>query len=119
MAQKTQVILTDDLDGSEGHETVTFALDGKPFEIDLSQDNAAALREALAPFVEAARAFHPVQATAAPRRRTASRGTAVSPSGDDVAAIRAWAAENGYTVSARGRLSADVRDAYAAAHAAG
>ena len=45
MAQKVQVLLVDDLDGSEATETVTFGLDGLSYEIDLSSGNAGRLRE--------------------------------------------------------------------------
>ena len=55
MAQQTTVRFIDDLDGSDASSTVTFALDGRSYEIDLSEDNAAKLRDALAPFVDAAR----------------------------------------------------------------
>ena len=47
--RKVQVILQDDIDGSEPAQTVNFALDGKTYEIDLSEQHAAALRDALAP----------------------------------------------------------------------
>jgi len=40
MAQKTLILLQDDLDGSEAAETVSFGLDGKSYEIDLSEKNA-------------------------------------------------------------------------------
>lgn len=55
MAQKVNIILVDDLDGSEAEETVTFGLDGSQYEIDLNSKNAEAMREALAPFVDSAR----------------------------------------------------------------
>lgn len=55
MAQSTIVYLTDDLDGSDAEETIRFALDGKSFEIDLNKKNAAALRRALKPYLEAGR----------------------------------------------------------------
>jgi hypothetical protein len=55
MAQSTIVYLTDDLDGSDAEETIRFALDGKPYEIDLNKKNAAALRRAIKPYVEAGR----------------------------------------------------------------
>src|ERR1035437_2485186 len=49
MAQKTVVTLYDDLDGSTEHvETVSFALDGQTYDIDLSRVNAGTLREVLA-----------------------------------------------------------------------
>ena len=52
MARTLVVTLTDDLDGGDADETVTFGLDGKSYEIDLSEANAEKLRKALAPFVE-------------------------------------------------------------------
>ena len=55
MAQITQVKLVDDLDGGEAAESVAFSLDGKSYEIDLSEKHAAALRDAFAPFVGSAR----------------------------------------------------------------
>jgi hypothetical protein len=55
MAKQTIVKLTDDLDGSNADETVEFAIDGKVFQIDLSKKNAAALRRALQPYMEAGR----------------------------------------------------------------
>ena len=55
MAQITEVRLLDDLDGGEAAESVAFSLDGKSYEIDLSEKHAAALRDAFAPFVSSAR----------------------------------------------------------------
>ena len=55
MAQKTQVILVDDVDGSEANQTVTFALDGVSYEIDLNDEHAAALRESLEEWIGKAR----------------------------------------------------------------
>lgn len=49
VAQKVQVLLVDDLDGGEADETVTFALDGKTYEIDLTTANADKLRGLLDP----------------------------------------------------------------------
>ena len=51
VVQKTQVVLIDDIDGSEGDETVTFALDGASYEIDLSAAHAAELRESLSQWI--------------------------------------------------------------------
>src|SRR4029453_5564288 len=51
MAQRVQIILEDDYDGGSADETVSFALDGAEYEIDLSSKNATGLREALAPWV--------------------------------------------------------------------
>ena len=55
MAQKIQILLIDDLDGSEAEGTVRFGLDGTDYEIDLNGEHARALRDALARYVHAAR----------------------------------------------------------------
>lgn len=107
MARKVQVILVDDIDGSEAKRTVTFALDGKGYEIDLNDANLERLNEALAPFVQKARR------TAGAVRRGGGRAPA---SGGDASAVRSWAREQGYEVSDRGRVPKEIRDAYDAAH---
>jgi hypothetical protein len=106
MAQKVQVLLIDDLDGSEADETVAFALDGTGYEIDLSTANAEELRGFLRPFVEHAR-----KAGAPTRRR--HRGTSSRQRSAD---IRSWAKDHGIAVNDRGRIPADVLDKYEAAH---
>jgi hypothetical protein len=118
MARRIVYQLVDDLDGTvlevgEG-DTVLFSLDGVAYEIDLTDENAAALRDALAPYIEAAR---PVSSRAGssgsgngggrPRRR---------PGQQDYTAIRAWAKEHGHAVSERGRIPASVLEAYEAAN---
>ena len=108
MAQRVQIILEDDFDGGEADETVGFGLDGTDYEIDLSGANATKLRDALAPWVASAR-------KASSGRR--GRRTARQSSGPGSAEIRAWAQENGMQVSARGRVPAEIREAYAKAHA--
>lgn len=114
MAQRVQVILEDDLDGSQADETVLFGLDGAEYEVDLSTDNAAALRDALAPWVGVARR------TGGRRKRATAGAAAPRPADNGTGAstsdVRAWAQENGYEVSSRGRVSAEVRDAYDKAH---
>jgi hypothetical protein len=55
MASKATVIIEDDLDGSEADETLTFGLDGRSYEIDLSEKNAAKLRKVMAQYVAAGR----------------------------------------------------------------
>ncbi len=111
MAQKVQVVLIDDLDGGEAAGTVSFGLDGATYEIDLSEQNAAQLREALAPWVGNAR-----RVSGRPTRSGGRRGGGSSSSSTDTTAIRAWAKENGFKVSERGRISQEVQEAYAAAH---
>lgn len=109
MVQRVSVVLVDDIDGGDAAETVSFALDGATYEIDLSESNAAQLREDLAKWVGAAR-------RSGGRRATATRSRGRSGRSSDAAAIRAWASENGHTVSERGRIPAEVREAYEAAH---
>jgi len=119
MAQKTKVILIDDVEGGEADETVTFALDGVSYEIDLTSERAAQLRDALAPWVGHARKSGGRSGGSA-RRSTRSSGSSSSSgssgSGVDTAAVREWARENGHTVSERGRISGAVLDAYKAAN---
>jgi nucleoid-associated protein Lsr2 len=105
MAQKVQVILVDDIDGGAADETVSFAVDGTSYEIDLSKKNAAQLRDALAPWVGSAR-----KASGSRSRRSRSGRT------NDSADVRAWAKGKGLAVSERGRISADIRAKYDAAH---
>jgi len=107
MAQITEVKLLDDLDGGEAAESVSFSLDGKSYEIDLSEKHAAALRDAFAPFVSSARRAGGSAAASRPRM-SARTGR----SREETAAIREWATANGLEVSARGRISSTVLEAY-------
>ncbi|EMF57149.1 Lsr2 protein [Streptomyces bottropensis ATCC 25435] len=106
VAQKVQVLLVDDLDGGEADETVTFALDGKTYEIDLTTANADKLRGLLDPYVKGGRRTGGRAAGGRGKTRAAVGGS------QDTAAIRAWAKENGYEVNDRGRVPASIREAY-------
>lgn len=108
MAQRVHIVLEDDIDGGAAEETVTFALDGTSYEIDLSQQNAAKLRDLFAPYVTAAR-----RASGRGSRKS-SRGRGSG--GPNPAEIRDWARAHGHVVSDRGRVPAEVRSAYDAAH---
>lgn len=109
MAQRVEVRLTDDLDGTEiadgKGETVRFGLDGKEFEIDLTAKNATSLRKAMKPYLDAGRK------TGESTKR--SRTTRVGP---DPKTVKEWARANGYDVKERGRVSKDVIEAFEAAH---
>jgi nucleoid-associated protein Lsr2 len=109
VAQIREVRLIDDLDGESADETVEFGLDGKVFEIDLSKGNAGRLRDALAEFVGAAR-----KAGGARRRSAAATTPPRRPSIDreQNQAIRDWARKRGMKVSDRGRIPAEVLEAY-------
>jgi Lsr2 len=109
MAQKVQVVLVDDVDGGTADETVTFALDGVSYEIDLTKKNAARLRDELSPWVGAARKV------TGPRGRRAG-GRRSGRGGSEPAAIRSWAKGQGIAVSERGRISAELLAQYEAAH---
>lgn len=102
MAQRTAITLIDDIDGGEAAETVKFDLDGKFYEIDLSQEHAAELRESLARFVDAGRRRS--------RSGKAFHHTAVKP---DASTLRAWARSQGMEVPPRGRIPQHVYDAFA------
>lgn len=107
MAKKTLVTITDDIDGSEDAQTVTFGFGGRDCEIDLSEKNAAKLEKALKPYLEAGR-----KVSAAGRKP----GRPAASSSFDLTAVREWAAANGIPVAARGRVAATVLEQYAAAN---
>ena len=108
MASIVSVVVTDDLDGSEGAETVAFGLDGVTYEIDLAGKNRAKLEKAIAPYIGAARRVS--------RRRPRAASTRQPGGRVDRAAVRVWAKEQGLKVSERGRISADLMERYEAAH---
>ena len=108
MASVTDVRLVDDLDGGAAAETVAFDLEGKNYQIDLSETHAAQLRELLTPYIAAARRAG--TSPTAPGRRT--KTTRPSADRQETATIREWAAVNGFAVSTRGRIAAQVREAY-------
>lgn len=107
MSRNVSVVVTDDLDGSAGAETVTFSFDGVTYEIDLSKENRDRMNRTFAPFVKAGRWV--------PRgARGLARGTARVLA--DRAMVRAWAKQAGLAVSERGRISAEVMRRYEASH---
>lgn len=111
MAQRVEVILVDDIDGGSADETVTFALDGVSYEIDLSSKNAKSLRDDLAKWTGHAR-----RAGSSGGRRGRRSSGGGTPRRTDLASVREWARANGYEVSDRGRISADIQAAYDKAH---
>jgi hypothetical protein len=115
MAQKVTVQLVDDLDGTASSDitTVTFGLDGAAYEIDLTANNAAKLRNRLDDFVNAARR------TGGRVKRGASPAKGATPAAnrEQTKAIRDWARQNGYELSDRGRIPTNVVEAFDQAHA--
>lgn len=109
MAQTVKIILEDDIDGGSADETIRFGLDGGQYEIDLNSANATKLREALRPYVSKAR-----RASAKTNRGATTRPTR---SGNpETPKIRAWAKEQGFQVSDRGRIHQDIQNKYYEAH---
>lgn len=109
MAKQTTVTLVDDIDGSEADEQVEFAIDGTAYEIDLSEANLSRLRDALAPFITAARRTSGRRGTAGSGRAAPARpGT----DREQNQAIREWAQQQGMKISERGRIPSTVLEAY-------
>lgn len=113
MAQRVITQLVSDLSGQELADgegrSIDFAYDGKSYRIDLTQKEADAFDKAVQKYVDSA-----TRVSVGSGRRSSSAGPRRT--GEDAGAIREWAQKNGFTVSERGRISSEVRDAYAAAH---
>lgn len=109
MAQIREVRLIDDLDGAPADETIEFGIDGRSYEIDLSGKNAGKLRDVFAAYVGAARRI-----SATRRRSTGPAGPARRPAIDreQNQAIREWARKRSMKVSERGRIPAEILEAY-------
>lgn len=125
MAQRQITVFIDDVTGEqvEDGETVTFALDGVDYAIDLSEGHADELRKAFAPYVLKGRRTGGRYARRAggssPSSRQSSGPDSSRKSGArevDTKAVREWANANGHKVSDRGRIPASVVEAYEAAH---
>ena len=106
MAKRTVHMLVDDIDGGDADETVTFALDGTQYEIDLSKKNAAKMRRDFGRYIEHARRATGGRRSGRPRRNR-----------HHSSAVREWAKQQGIQVSERGRIPASVVSQYDKAHA--
>lgn len=112
MAKKVTVTLIDDVDGeAAADETVEFGIDGVSYEIDLSASNASKLRDELEIWVSSARRVSGRRRAKISLNASAPKGRAVVDR-EQTAAIREWARRNGHKVSTRGRISADITEAY-------
>ena len=111
MAQRTQIVLIDDLDGTEikdgEAQSITFTWSGVDYSIDLSKANADKFEKAIGPYLEKAQRVGGRRSR--PYRSLRSGGQV------DTKAVRAWAASNGIELSSRGRVPADVIEKYKAA----
>ncbi len=105
--------MTDDIDGSEADETLTFGLDGTTYEIDLTRRTRRNCGRCSRLYVSVGRKL----ARSAARSRRVAASSAPRPSAGsevDPKAVQAWAAENGVEVSPRGRIKADIVAKYRA-----
>jgi hypothetical protein len=117
MAQVTTITLTDDMTGDPADETVTFGLDGSEYVIDLSANNAGILRDILGDYVTHGRKVGKLTAVPSSRARSnGSSGNRTSVDREQLRAIREWARQHGHNVSDRGRISAEIKQAFDAAH---
>jgi hypothetical protein len=114
MAKRTVVRLVDDLDDTEisdgAGQTVSFALDGRQYEIDLTNEHADEMRAALERYVQAARKVGGRQSRAEVTSRKSAASVDYSPQ-----AVRAWAKAKKIKVSPRGRIPQSVVDQFRAA----
>jgi hypothetical protein len=117
MAQRVHVEMVDDLDGTDASQTVPFSLDGVQYEIDLSEDNASALRDELARYVGAARRIGGRKVRLA-TGQSLSGSSSSSTDRERNRQIREWAQANGYEVAERGRLSSEIIAGFEADQAA-
>ena len=109
MARTYVAVIEDDLTGEvvdqQDAESIEFAVNGKSYTIDLGKKNASEFHKSLDRYIAVA-----TKVGGAGSRKPA-RG-----SKEDLAAIREWGKENGFTVSARGRVRSELKDAYSRAH---
>jgi hypothetical protein len=110
MAKTSIVQVSDDLDGSANASEVRFAFEETEYTIDLSSKNRKTFEKALRPYIEAGTRVSGRR----PGTSRSARPKRAGASSVDLAAVRAWAKENGHKVSDRGRLPKAVLDAYAA-----
>jgi Lsr2 len=112
MAQRVEIKLLDDIDGTKADETLKFGLDGTLFEIDLSAKHAEQLRKALASYVLKARRVGRGGITATRGRARGAAPTTTRSDREQNLAIREWAKKKGLEVSERGRIPASIVEQY-------
>lgn len=111
MAKQTHEVFIDDIDGTEGAQTVQFGFGGQDYEIEIGQAHLDQLTEALAPFIEHGRKVRRARAAG---RSTQPKDTPSAKAG--ATAVREWAAAEGLEVNPRGRIPGEILAAYDEAH---
>ena len=112
MAQKTEVILTDDLDGSPAEDTFRVSWEGQAVEVELSADNRKRIEESLAALFDAGRKISVHYGSRGPQGPKPKQRAPRSAEKANNSVIREWARENGLQVSDRGRISREVEAEY-------
>lgn len=117
MAERIVRQLIDDIDDSEipegGGARIEFSVRGVEYAIDLSAANTAKFDKALKPYIAAAQQL---RRTIPQRKPKALTQPTANLTGEQSAAVRDWARDNGYEVSSRGRIKAEIIQAFEAAH---
>src|SRR5689334_15998293 len=113
MAKRVVEILVDDLTGEESDkiETITYSLDGTQYEIELAPKNADKFRGLFQDYIAVSRKSGGRRSTGTARKAGGS-----GRSKEELQQVREWAQANGHEVSPRGRIKAEVLEAYDAAH---
>lgn len=115
MAKQVVVHYTDNYTGKallEDGETIELTYRGQTHTWDLNPDSIKKLDDLLRPWIECSEV---VETKRTARKRPA--GGRKSQASTENALIREWAIENGLPVSEKGRIKAEIREAYIAAHA--
>jgi len=104
--QKLEVLVECDAHAArhEANETVSFAVDGRHYEIDLCEVASKRMRSQLAKFTDAARVVRSRRARRNPRRTHADRERSQN--------VRATLQAAGIPVNGRGRLPKDAMEKY-------
>jgi hypothetical protein len=108
------VVLADDLDGSTPAETITFAVNGRKYEMELGKRNVDAMKEVMQPFIDKAREVSGRNSSPLPRgaayKNTLQRR-------EWLAQVRTWLRKNGHpNLSDFGRVPAALMEQYEEAH---
>ncbi len=117
MAKRIEIILIDDLDGSNADGTVRFGIGDQLYEIDLSVKHSNELYTALEKFRENGRRIGRVRLDGRGGSRTRARRRTTDTTPEKNKAIRDWAERQGLTVASRGRIPQDIVDRFEQAHA--
>jgi hypothetical protein len=112
MATATVAVLVDDLDGSDGVETVRLSWNGEWRELELSKKNLASLSKALDRYWHASRPVSRNGQSSSRRPSKPTRSSRRAKATRDAKMIRAWAVHNGIAVPTRGRIRGDVDRQY-------